>query len=172
MKSLTALFFIIATTTLLSGCQTKQPDLCQQLTGQWQGVYHDPTGLFPNTDFPINLTLQYHAPYLVGYTLPSQDAGGARFGTNSPYLFSAVCHNNQLSHVTLLKTPHQCGGRTHHITPIKNNKIISFPLHWENAMTSTAFIATLKKSSTTTQMNARYIHNALLLAQQIVKTCH
>ena len=160
----------------LAGCQQHAtPNNCQALSGVWQGTYYDPTGLFQPKPFPLKLVLQSEGDLVVGYTLPAQDENGARYGSQSPYLFTAVCQNNQLTQMTMLPVNASCGGRTQASVALHNSDVLTFPLHWENAMTSTEFAVTLSRqygvTKSTNTVNTDLINEANKLATQSIKTC-
>ena len=144
---------------------------CPLLTGIWNGYYKDPTGLFPKQPFPIRLLLIYQHGHVIGYSLPSNDQHGGRYGS-SHYIFTAACQHSTLSNVTVIQ-PHHCGGSTQTSATLSSANTLVFNMHWENAMTSTTFAVTLQRSpKLMSQIDQQKLHEARYTIYHPPQTCH
>ncbi len=144
---------------------------CPLLTGIWAGHYTDPTGLFPNQPFSIRLLLVYEHGHVIGYTLPSDDRLGERYGSTS-HIFTAVCQNNTLSQITVIQ-PYHCGNATPTPAVLSSVNKLIFHMHWENAMTGTDFAVTLQRTpKLMTQINQLKLNAARYTIHHPPQTCH
>ena len=149
------------------------PQLCPTLTGTWQGVYHDPSGLFISQNFPIELALSYQNGHVYGYTLPSNDQLGAHYGTGKAELFAANCSNNQLSQIIVLSSPKACGSPAQGVVNLSSTEYLTLPISWENAMIGTTFIAQLRRvQDSPFNWNTRLLYAAKKMDQTQWHTCH
>ena len=164
--------FLLLTLLLCSAGIFAAPiQYCPLLTGIWAGHYHDPTGLFPKQNFPLRLLLVYEKGHVIGYTLPSHDQRGERYGSISR-IFTAHCQNNTLSQITAVQ-PRHCGSATQATAQLSSASQLNFTMHWENAMTGTDFAVTLQRSSELmTQINPHKLNEARYSIYHPPQTCH
>jgi len=143
---ITILLIPILIALSLSGCvehtatPTVHPSLCQQLTGQWQGMFQDNKHLFVIKNPHITLDIQYHQGVIIGKSMSSDKVAG----TAVSGIFSGQCHNGTITHIYLYN-PQRCGHYAPH-GKISDNKL-TLSLPYENAMTQTDFIITASRIS-------------------------
>jgi len=173
MKRLILLLILVFGFANMSAFASNTPDLCPDLTGIWQGTYYDPSGLFISRNFPLKIAMVYSHGHLYGYTLPTADSMGAKYGIDAPEFFAANCTDNEMEHIILLPEPHACGQPTRATVTLTSSRHITIPLHWENAMTGTTFIAKLTRiSDPSFQINQRWVYDAERMDKSTCDTCH
>lgn len=151
------------------------PNQCPLVTGFYVGHYIDTTGLFPSTNFPINLYLKYQNGMVYGYTLAANDSQGPNYGKKPYALIWGKCQNNEIDNLYIVKnTKIPCGDPATTPSPLKPNTALTLHLNYENAMINADLTATLSPS---TSMIAQIVDHPLLnaaikLGQTGVQTCH
>lgn len=155
------------------------PPLCTLINGVYSGTYSDPTGLFPAQPFPINMYLTYKNNVIYGFTLPSNDKKGVRYGQKPFYLIWGNCTNNTVSKLYIVPNrKNTCGDSGPNAMPLPTDGSLNLTLYYENTMTSTPLKATLTPSKTnpdaatlSTGKQKELLDQAMKLGKQGIASC-
>lgn len=153
---------------------TPSSDLCNNIDGFYSGTYVDPTQLFPNKAFALNVFLTHENNMIYGYTLPSNDYNGAKYG-QSPYaMIWANCQNNQITNLYVIKnSKFPCGTPARGPFRLSPATPLFLTINYENAMINASLKATLFPSPVNQTVNQAALMQAQAFARSgNIQTCH
>lgn len=180
LKLLTCSLILSFSIFIFAEDSSPTPPLCKLINGTYSGTYVDPTGLFPSIPFPINMYLMYQKNMIYGFTLPSDDQKGARYGQKPFHLIWGTCSHNTITDLYVIpKRKNTCGDPAAGPMPLNADGALLLTLNYENAMTGASLKATLNPSKTptstetlSTSKQKELLNRALEVSKNGISTCH